>query len=205
MRRIRRPRTSARAIESVSGFQYPRRVATLRSVARPDPRLPRREHGSWDGRAVVIEERLDGSLCVRHEGASAEVSPAPDQPSVLGARGHSRRSAGNPTSRPRSISVDPALAGGWLRPSLAPLTTMSTSGSGGQSHWPPTRKSHDRRQRRTSSCERTSAMGTLRSITPALISAQGLGGTVAAEQPVGPIFDTLAWPGSGSPMRSARK
>jgi transposase len=93
-----RPWTSERPIESVFCFQYPRRVANDATVSwlGRSLALPRRDTGSWSGRAVTIEERLDGSLWVRHRDVSVPVSAAPDRPIVLRARALSRRSAGKP-------------------------------------------------------------------------------------------------------------
>lgn len=58
--------------------------------------LPRPERGSWSGRAVVLEERLDGSLWVRHDELTVPISGAPDRPIVLRARRLSRASVGKP-------------------------------------------------------------------------------------------------------------
>jgi len=92
------PWTLERPIESVFCFQYPRRVANDATVSwlGRSLALPRREHGTWAGRAVVIEERLDGSLWVRHGETSDRVSAAPDGPVALRARELSRHSAGKP-------------------------------------------------------------------------------------------------------------
>jgi hypothetical protein len=46
--------------------------------------LPRRRDGrSWAGRSVVLEERLDGSLWVRHDGEHYPVGEAPPAPRTL--------------------------------------------------------------------------------------------------------------------------
>lgn len=93
-----RPWTAERPIESVFCFQYPRRVANDATVSwlGHSLALPRPATGSWAGRAVVIEERLDGSLWVRHGTTTSQVTSAPDNPAVLRARGMSRRSADKP-------------------------------------------------------------------------------------------------------------
>jgi transposase len=94
-----RPWDLDRAVESVFCFAYPRRVANDatvswhgRSLALPE-RPGRR---SFAGCAVVLEERLDGSPWVRHEGASHPVTPAPDGPLVLRARRVSAASTDKP-------------------------------------------------------------------------------------------------------------
>jgi transposase len=94
-----RPWDLERSIESVFCFGYPRRVANDATVAWRGrslalPERPGRR--SWAGCAVVLEERLDGSLWVRHGGVSHPVTQAPDAPVVLRARSLSRRSAGKP-------------------------------------------------------------------------------------------------------------
>lgn len=92
---------SERPVESVFCFQYPRRVANDATVSwlGRSLALPRREDGIWAGRAVVLEERLDGSLWVRHRDVSVPVAFAPDRPVVLRARALSRDSAGKPDYR----------------------------------------------------------------------------------------------------------
>lgn len=93
-----RPWTVERAIESVFCFQYPRRVANDATVSwlGRSLALPRPERGSWSGKAVVLEERLDGSLWVRHDNLAVPISGAPDRPIVLRARQLSRASVGKP-------------------------------------------------------------------------------------------------------------
>jgi transposase len=110
-----RPWTDPRPIESVFCFQYPRRVAndaTIswagRSLALPAP-VDRR---SWAGCAVVLEERLDGSLWIRHGDTCQAVSAAPDRPIILRARELSRRSAGKPDYR----SIGPGRPNAVWRP-----------------------------------------------------------------------------------------
>ena len=118
-----RPWTGERSIESVFCFQYPRRVANDATVSwlGRSLALPRPAGGSWSGRAVVIEERLDGSLWVRHDDLSVPVSGAPDRPIVLRARQLSRRSAGkpdypasSPAGRPNAV-WKPASDHPWRR------------------------------------------------------------------------------------------
>ena len=117
-----RPWTHERAIESVFCFQYPRRVAndaTISWLGR-SLALPRPDRGSWAGRAVVLEERLDGGLWVRHHDLSIPVSGAPDRPIVLRARKLSRQSAGkpdypaSPAGRPNAV-WKPAPDHPWRR------------------------------------------------------------------------------------------
>jgi hypothetical protein len=95
--------------ESVFCFQYPRRVANDGTVSWAGRTLaiPRAAGGrAWPGRAVTVEERLDGSLWVAHGGQHLPLAPAPDAPAVLRARRLSRDSEGKP-DWPRPISRRP--------------------------------------------------------------------------------------------------
>lgn len=57
--------------------------------------LPRRSDGrSWAGRSVVLQERLDGSLWVSHDGLCLMLTAAPADPVTLRARDLSRLSEG---------------------------------------------------------------------------------------------------------------
>lgn len=74
--------------EAVFCFHYARRVgndATIpwdgRSLA-----LPAAVAGTWAGRPVVLQERLDGSLWASRDGACVPLAPAPDSAPVLRAR-----------------------------------------------------------------------------------------------------------------------
>ncbi len=75
--------------EAVFCFHYPRRVANDATISWPGGPLdlPRRGDGrSWAGRSVILQERLDGSLWVEHEGACYRVRPAPPDAGQLRAR-----------------------------------------------------------------------------------------------------------------------
>jgi hypothetical protein len=98
-----RPWPLERPIESVFCFQYPRRVANDATVSWSGRGLalpPRPGRRSWAGCAVMLEERLDGSLWVRHDEASHEVRAAPAIPAVLRARALNRGSSGKPDYPP---------------------------------------------------------------------------------------------------------
>src|SRR5450759_4009292 len=74
-------------------FHYPRRVDPDATVSWGPGALglPRRQDGrGWAGRAVVLEERLDGSLWVCHDGEHYPVAEAPASPTLLRARHLSR-------------------------------------------------------------------------------------------------------------------
>jgi transposase len=112
-----RPWPRGRPVESVFCFAYPRRVANDATVAWQGrslalPERPGRR--SWAGCAVVLEERLDGSLWFRHEGVSRPAAPAPDRPVVLRARGLSRRSDGKPDHPALPLPGRPSAA--WRPP-----------------------------------------------------------------------------------------
>lgn len=75
--------------DAVFCFHYPRRVANDATISWPGGplELPRRPDGrSWAGRSVILQERLDGSLWVEHEGACYSVRPAPPNAGQLRAR-----------------------------------------------------------------------------------------------------------------------
>lgn len=85
--------------ESVFAFHYPRRVAPDATISWGPAALslPRRRDGrSWAGRSVVLEERLDGGLWIRHGGEHYRVGEAPAAPSLLRARARSRRNEDRP-------------------------------------------------------------------------------------------------------------
>ena len=93
---------------SVFCFHYPRRVAPDATVSwGPGAlKLPRRRDGrSWAGRAVVLEERLDGSLWVRHDGEHYPVTEAPAEPKLLRARRLSRRADDDQSDVPAPAAV----------------------------------------------------------------------------------------------------
>jgi Helix-turn-helix domain len=111
-----RPWPRGREPASVFCFQYPRRVANDATIAWAGgslalPERPGRR--SWAGCAVILEERLDGSLWARHDGTSYPVSPAPAHPALLRARSASRRSAGKPDYEPQPL---PGRASAAWRP-----------------------------------------------------------------------------------------
>ena len=92
-----RPWPEGLSAEAVFCFHYPRRVARDATVSWPSGplALPRRPDGrSWAGRSIVLQERLDGSLWVSHDGLCLPVTPAPADPRILRARDLSRRAEG---------------------------------------------------------------------------------------------------------------
>lgn len=94
-----RPWPAGLSAEAVFCFHYPRRVDRDSTVSWPDGdlALPRRPDGrSWAGRSVVVQERLDGSLWVSHEGAVYATRAAPLDARRLRARKLSRGVQGRP-------------------------------------------------------------------------------------------------------------
>ena len=94
-----RPWPDGLTAASVFCFHYPRRVGRDATVSWGPGALslPRRRDGqSWAGRSVVLEERLDGSLWVRHDGEHYPVTEAPAAPALLRARHLSRRATETP-------------------------------------------------------------------------------------------------------------
>lgn len=84
-----RPWPDGLSAAAVFCFHYPRRVARDSTISWPDGdlALPRRSDGrSWAGRSVILQERLDGSLWIRHEDICIPVRPAPADPGQLRAR-----------------------------------------------------------------------------------------------------------------------
>ncbi|MBF6557602.1 MAG: ISNCY family transposase [Acidimicrobiales bacterium] len=84
-----RPWPAGLSSEAVFCFHYPRRVGRDATVSWPDGdlALPRRSDGrSWAGRTVILQERLDGSLWVDHDGLCVPVRPAPADAGQLRAR-----------------------------------------------------------------------------------------------------------------------
>ena len=74
---------------SVFAFHYPRKVARDATISWDGLplALPRRRDGrSWAGRVVTLEERLDSSLWVNHEGLCYPLAPAPLEPRTLRVR-----------------------------------------------------------------------------------------------------------------------
>ena len=81
---------------SVFAFHYPRKVARDATISWDGVplALPRRRDGrSWAGRVVTLEERLDSSLWVSHDGLCYPLAPAPLEPRTLRVRDLSRRSS----------------------------------------------------------------------------------------------------------------
>ena len=75
--------------DAVFCFHYPRRVGRDNTVSWPggDLALPRRsDRRSWAGWTVILQERLDGSLWVSHDGLCVPVRPAPADAGQLRAR-----------------------------------------------------------------------------------------------------------------------
>ena len=84
-----RPLPVELSAEAVFCFHYPRRVANDATISWPGGPLdlPRRGDGrSWAGRSVILQERLDGSLWVEHDGLCVPVRPAPADAGQLRAR-----------------------------------------------------------------------------------------------------------------------
>jgi transposase len=74
---------------SVFAFHYPRKVARDATISWDGVplALPRRRDGrSWAGRVVTVEERLDSSLWVSHQGLCYPLAPAPAEPGTLRVR-----------------------------------------------------------------------------------------------------------------------
>ena len=93
-----RPWPDGLSAEAVFCFHYPRRVGRDSTISWPDGdlALPRRSDGrSWAGRSVILQERLDASLWVDHDGLCVPVRPAPADPGQLRAR----RLASSPSDR----------------------------------------------------------------------------------------------------------
>ena len=84
-----RPWPDGLSSETVLCFHYPRRVGRDNTVSWSDGdlALPRRSDSrSWVGRSVVLQERLDGSLWVSHDGRCVPVRSAPPDAGQLRAR-----------------------------------------------------------------------------------------------------------------------
>jgi hypothetical protein len=98
------------APEAVFAFVYPRRVARDATIVFGGSTFglpPRADGRSWAGRAIELQERLDGSLWVAHDDLVVPLAVAPAEPVVLRARRASPASLGLadlPTIDPLSIS-----------------------------------------------------------------------------------------------------
>jgi hypothetical protein len=83
-----RPWPEGPSPEAVFCFHYPRRVANDATVPW-DGRslaLPVAVAGAWTGRAIILQERLDGSLWASRDEICVPLTPAPDTAPVLRAR-----------------------------------------------------------------------------------------------------------------------
>jgi hypothetical protein len=90
-----RPVPADRSPESLFCFTHPRRVArdgTVTLAGRTLMLLGQPAVPGWRG-AVVVEERLDGSMWARVEGVLHPVVPAPERPVMLRERASARFSA----------------------------------------------------------------------------------------------------------------
>ena len=117
---------------SVFAFHYPRKVAHDATISWDGVplALPRRQDGrSWAGRVVTLEERLDSSLWVNHQGRCYPLAPAPLEPRTLRVRDLRRPSPEAPDQPPRpappaapsSGPVKPASTHPWRRyPAVRP-------------------------------------------------------------------------------------
>ena len=105
-----RPWPDGLSSDAVLCFHYPRRVGRDATVSWPDGdlALPRRSDGrSWAGRTVILQERLDGSLWVSHDGRCVPVRPAPADPGQLRARRLSRPTEERPELDLGPVAVPP--------------------------------------------------------------------------------------------------
>lgn len=94
-----RPWPDGLSAEAVFCLHDPRRVGRDATVSWPggDLALPRRPDGrTWTGRAVVVQERLDGSLWVSHDRLCVPVRAAPGDAGQLRARRLARLADGAP-------------------------------------------------------------------------------------------------------------
>ena len=91
-------------------FHYPRRVANDATVPW-DGRalaLPASVAGAWTGRAVILQERLDGSLWASRDEVCVPLTPAPDTAPVLRARRLTRVPELLASPEPRDPNPQPA-------------------------------------------------------------------------------------------------
>jgi len=99
--------------EAVFAFIYPRRVARDSTIVFGGSTFglpPRPDGRSWAGRAIELQERLDGSLWAAHDDLVVALAAAPAEPVVLRARRASQERLGLadlPTFDPRSITRQP--------------------------------------------------------------------------------------------------
>ncbi len=107
---------------SVFAFHYPRKVAHDATISWDGVplALPRRQDGrSWAGRVVTLEERLDSSLWVNHQGRCYPLAPAPPEPRTLRVRDLRRPSPEAPDQppppTPSSGPGKPASTHPWRR------------------------------------------------------------------------------------------
>jgi Helix-turn-helix domain len=107
--------------EAVFCFQYRRTVANDATLpwAGGSLLLPAAVAGTWRGRSVVLQERLDGSLWASRADVCVPLAPAPDSAPVLRAR-HLARPSAVPELLPAPEPVDPD-------PQRQPLSAASAS------------------------------------------------------------------------------
>lgn len=106
-----RPWPSDLPPEAVFCFEYPRRAARDATVSWDGGclALPRRRGvGSWAGRRVIVQERLDGSLWARDEGNLYPLVAAPPTAPLLRARRVNRVPELASPPEPREPITDPA-------------------------------------------------------------------------------------------------
>jgi transposase len=103
---------------SVFAFHYPRKVARDATISWDGVplALPRRRDGqSWAGRVVTLEERLDSSLWVNHEGLCYPLAPAPPEPRTLRVR-HLRRPSPEAPDQPPPPAAPASPSSGPVKP-----------------------------------------------------------------------------------------
>jgi len=129
-----RPLPTGTQPEALCCFEYPRRVARDATVRLDGEVLalpPRADRRSWAGRAVIVQERLDGSRWALADGGEHLLTAAPPEPATLRARDTSRA----------PLAVDPPRSGPGSNPKQkAASTTPKAPGRPAADH--PWRRSH---------------------------------------------------------------